>query len=316
MDEKEEYMEIFGLTAEEMETAGEGPESLPTGGAESDGGGSKSPVPGGDGASGPEDPEEPDGGAGETGGGEETPESAPPGGGAELDIARRQAEQARVDQIYAEIFAGQVSPFTGQPIRTEADFLAWKQEKGRRDAEAFRQNAQQQLQQAGVPADALKLLIDQSVEAHPAVRQAQQITEQAALERARVVEQQAKTVIAESLKTITAEFPEVKSLDDIARMPTAGRFNALVQQGIGLEDAFFLANRESIVQKQRAAARQAAVTAAQSKAGLNAGIGKGANGQALEVPADMVEAYREMMPDASMDEIRTEYAKYLKAGGR
>lgn len=311
MGEEEEYMETFGLTAEELAAAGP------------DGGGGGDTDPAADAAPGPEDREEPDGSSGrelppepglnESGG---TPEPSPQGEQANLELARRQAEQARVDQIYADIFAGQVSPFTGQPIRTEADFLAWRQEKDRRDAEAARRNTQQRLQQAGVPPDALRQMIDQSVAEHPLVQQARQLTERAALERARAVEQQAQTVIAESLKAIAAEFPEIRTLEDIGRMPTAGRFNELVQQGLGLEDAFFLANRSAITQKHRAAARQAAVTAAQSKAGLNAGVSGGPGGQAVEVPAEMAEAYREMMPGASMEEIRAEYAKYLKAAGR
>ena len=39
-------------------------------------------------------------------------------------------------------------------------------------------------------------------------------------------------------------------------------------------------------------------------------------GEAVEVPADMAESYREMMPGATDAEIRTAYAGYLKSIGK
>lgn len=219
------------------------------------------------------------------------------------------------DKIYADIFAGQVNPFTGKPITSEADYNAWRAEKARRDLQQQRRQTEQQLSQAGLPADALRQIISQEVEHHPAVQQARQATMQAAAQAARAAQERANAAIQKSLAAIGAEFPDIKSLDDIARMPTAPRFNELVQKGLGLEDAFFLANRQELDQRRRAASRQAAISAAQSKVHLNAGVA-GETADAVDVPADMAESYREMMPGATDAQIRKAYASYLKSIGR
>lgn len=132
-----------------------------------------------------------------------------------------------------------------------------------------------------------------------------------ALERARTVREQAGAAIAKSLQAISKEFPEVKTLEDIAKMPTAGRFNELVQRGATLEDAFWLANRQELDRRHRAASRQAAISAAQGKDHLSAGVGREAP-ETVEVPADLAESYREMMPGATDKEIRAAYARYLQ----
>ena len=231
------------------------------------------------------------------------------------DATRKTALQESRDKIYADIFAGQVNPFTGKPITSEADYNAWRAEKARRDLQQQRRQTEQQLSQAGLPADALRQIINQEVEHHPAVQQARQATMQAAAQAAKAAQERANAAIQKSLAAIAAEFPDIKSLDDIAKMPTAGRFNELVQKGLGLEDAFYLANRQELDQRRRAASRQAAINAAQSKAHLNAGVA-GETADAVDVPADMAESYREMMPGATDAEIRKAYASYLKSIGK
>ena len=231
------------------------------------------------------------------------------------EAARQAALQESRDKIYAEIFSGQVNPFTGKPIKTEADYKAWLAEKNRADAQQQRRKAEQQLAEAGLPADALRQIISQEVEHHPVVQQARQATMQAALQSARAVQQRAQASIQKSLTAIATEFPEIRTLEDIAGMPTAGRFNELVQKGLGLEDAFFLANRQELDQRRRAASRQAAINAAQGKRHLNAGVA-GETADAVDVPADMAESYREMMPGATDAQIRKAYASYLKSIGK
>lgn len=231
------------------------------------------------------------------------------------EAERRSALQASRDKIYADIFAGQVNPFTGKPITSEADYKAWLNEKSRRDTQQQRAQTERKLQDAGLPADDLRQIIRQEVENHPAVMQARQATMQAAAQAARAARERADAAIRKSLTAISAEFPEIKTLDDIAAMPTAGRFNELVQKGLGLEDAFYLANRQELDQRRRAASRQAAISAVRSKSHLNAGVA-GEAAEAVDVPADMAESYREMMPGATDAQIRKAYASYLKSIGK
>lgn len=218
------------------------------------------------------------------------------------DQARAAAEQARVDKVYADMFAGQVNPYTGRPILTEADFRAYQTER------AHRQQTEQ-LQQAGIQPETIRGIVDQQL--GPVREQLMQAQMQAAQEKARAVNQQAEQSIQASLRNISAVDPSIKTLEDIAAMPTAAKFNALVQKGIGLEDAFYLANRQAIDAKRAAAAKTAALNGAASRQHLNP-VSNGGGELPVEVPRGVVDAYRAMMPDATDAEIRKAYAEEMK----
>ncbi len=317
--EQDAVFEEFGLNPEAYKTSGEDAEG---GGAAAPDAGAGAAEEGGAPVPGSGTPAEESGAAAQEEAGEETRDGLLPNAEASeaalAEASRREkaaseaAVQARIDKIYADMFAGQVNPFTGQSIQTEADFRAYQQERERRQALEASRREEQALEEAGVQPDILRQLVDRQVAAHPAVQQAQQAVMAAARERAGMVHQAAEAAIAKSLQAIAAEFPEVKTMEDIAAMPTAGRFNELVQKGIPMEDAFFLANRQEIGKRQREASRQAAINAARGKDHLSAGIAGAAGAEAVEVPAGMAEAYREVMPGATDAEIRAAYAKYLK----
>lgn len=212
------------------------------------------------------------------------------------------AEQARRDQLFTELFAGQVSPYTGRPITTEAEYRAWR---------AQRDRAQQteQLQKAGIDPASIKGIVDR--ELAPMREKLQQAELAAMQERARAVNAKAQEAISASLRNISAMDPSVKSLEDIAALPTAPRFNELVQKGVGLEDAFYLANRQAIDTRRAAAAKAAALNGAANRRHLDP-VRDGSGKLPVEVPAEQAELFREMMPNASDEEIRTAYAAYLK----
>ena len=216
--------------------------------------------------------------------------------------ARAAAEQARVDKAYADMFAGQVNPYTGKPILTQADFQAYKAERERR------QQAEQ-LQQAGIDPGTIQGIVDQRLK--PLQDRLQQAELSAMQEKARAVNQQAEQSIQASLRNISAVDPSIKTLEDIAALPTAAKFNDLVQKGIGLEDAFYLANRQAIDAKRAAAAKAAALNGAASRQHLNP-VQNGGGELPVEVPQGVVDAYRAMMPDATDAEIRKAYAEEIK----
>lgn len=216
--------------------------------------------------------------------------------------ARAAAEQARVDKVYADMFRGQVNPYTGRPILTESDFQAYQTER------ANRQQAEQ-LQQAGIQPETIRGIVDQQL--GPVKEQLMRAQMQAAQEKARAVNQKAEMSIQTALRNISAVDPGIKTLDDIAKMPTAAKFNALVQKGIGLEDAFYLANRQAIDAKRAAAAKTAALNGAASRQHLNP-VSNGGGELPVEVPRGVVDAYRAMMPDATDAEIRKAYAEEMK----
>lgn len=216
--------------------------------------------------------------------------------------ARRAAEQQRVDKIYADMFAGQTNPFTGKPITTEAEYRAYQVEKERR------QQAEQ-LQKAGIQPETIRNMVDQQL--GPVKEQLMKAQMQAAQERARAVNQQAQEAIGAAVKNISATWPEIKSLEDITALPTRDEFNRLVQLGNTVEEAFYLANRKEIEARKIAAAKTAAVHGVAGKQHLNP-VPAGGGNEPVEVPADMRDAYREMMPNATDAEIKAAYTKYLK----
>lgn len=220
------------------------------------------------------------------------------------EAARAAAFQARIDKVYADLFAGQTDPFTHKPITNEAEFRAYQ-------AAQDRQNEEKALEDAGIKPEVLEQLVDRRVSQHPDIRKAQEALAAAEAERIRAIEQQAQEAIGTQLKAIQAVNPAIKSLDDIASLPTAPAFNRYVQQGLGLEDAYYLANRAEIEGKKTAAAKQAAINQTRSKGHLDSGAGGAAN--AVVVPPEEVALYRAMMPNATDEEIRKDWVKFQKA---
>lgn len=218
------------------------------------------------------------------------------------DQERRQAEQRRVDKVYADMFAGQVDPYTGKPITTEAEYRAYQAERARREQE-------QQLRKAGIQPETIQSIVDQQLS--PVKEQLMRANMQAAQERARAINEQAQEAIGAFVKGLSAEWPEIKSMDDIARMETAQEFNEYVQLGLPMEKAFYLANSKEIEARKIAAAKAAALNGVAGKSHLNP-LPAGGGSEPVEVPAAMRESYREIMPDATDEEIRKAYAKYLK----
>ena len=318
---REDYAEAFGLTEEEraaweaQDCAQEGQEGPEAGTDTQDAQ---------EGAEGRQEPqEEPEGGegagdAGEGGGAQDGAQGRremPPEERhrqaearrarerADQERAAQEAAQARVDEVYRTMFAGQTNPYTGQPIQSEADYRAWQAEKQRRDSE-------EQLRAAGIDPATLQGAVDRQMQ--PLRQELELARMETMRERARRAQESAQATIREQLELIARLDPTVKSMEDIAAMPTAEAFRGYVAKGLGLEEAFYMANRKAIEERKLTAARAAGVSAAASKGHL-APIGGGGQGETVEVPAEEKALYREMMPEATDAEILAAYKQYLKS---
>ena len=218
----------------------------------------------------------------------------------ELEAQRQASEaaaQARVDRIYADMFRGQSNPYTGQPIRSEADYRAYQ--------EADRQARQTaQLQQAGIDPDTVRGMVDEAV--RPLRQQVQRQELTAIQEQARAVNDRARETIRQGVETIRQLYgAEVGGVEDIAAMPTGPQFNAYVQKGLSIEEAYYLANRREID------ARQAGINRASGKGHL-AGMPAAAGESLYQPTAEEKAAYREFLPDATDAEIARAYGAYRK----
>lgn len=213
------------------------------------------------------------------------------------------AAQARIDAIYEDIFRGQMNPHTGQPIRSEADYVAYRQaEREQQRSEALRG--------AGVDPEALKGMVEEAVK--PLREQVQKQSLTGMSEMAKTVNRQAEAVIRQSVENIRAQYgAEVQSVQDILALPTGRAFSEYVKKGLSLEDAYYLANRESADKHRMAAAKQAGINQAAGKRHMRSPE-RAAGELPYTATAEEAAAYREMMPEATDAEINAAYAAYHK----
>lgn len=217
--------------------------------------------------------------------------------------AAEAAAQARVDRIYADMFHGQNNPYTGQPIRSEADYRAYQEadRQARRTA---------QLQSAGIDPETVRGMVDEAV--RPLRQQVQRQELASIREQAKAVNDRAQETIRQGVETIRQLYgAEVGSLEDIAAMPTGPQFNAYVQKGLSIEEAYYLANRKDIDTRRLGAARQAGINRASGKGHL-AGMPAAAGESPYQPTEAEKEAYRAFMPDATDAEIAKAYGAYRK----
>ena len=216
-----------------------------------------------------------------------------------------QAEQGKTNATLADIFAraGLKNSITGQPITSLEEFNDW-----------HRQYTDSQLQRdlkAGkLTAEGLNQLIEQ----HPAVKQAQELVQQNAEAQKQRSQAADRTRIEGELAEIAKLNPEIKTVADLLSMPTAAQFKGYVDKGYSFLDAFKLANMETLAQAKAQRAREAAQANNRGKQHLEAtGNSRGAG--AVPVPSGQMAIFRRMMPNASEAEIQKFYNKYLSRQG-
>ena len=223
--------------------------------------------------------------------------------------ARRKAEQQRDEAIAEErrksqrqmdeMVAGMglVNPYNNQPIRTKAEYDAYK-------AEHDKQQRMTVAKKAGMTEEEFGRFVQEL----PEVRQAQEATRQAQ-------EAQAQQRIAAEIAEIAKLDPEVKSLGDLAKMEDYPKLYRMVERGLSLSEAYKLLRFDTIRQTDRAQGtavqRQAAINAA-GKSHLTGSKPRGAG--AVPVPADVKAQYRMFMPDATDAEIAAHYNRSRKGG--
>ena len=214
-----------------------------------------------------------------------------------MQAAIRAEAQKQIDAFVEREFAGVVNPFTKAPIRTQADLQAYRQ--------AFQEEQnRQQLQEMGVS----KEMLDNYIQNHPAMRQAQQVIRQQQ-------QVQADAFMENEFKALKREFPDCGFDSPRALHATEAGKKALQMwvntPGVTLADAYAATHRAEISKRQSAAVKQAAMNEMSSKGHLKQTKVSGAKGGA-EMPADVLKGYREIFRDATDEEIRAMWEKNQK----
>ena len=211
----------------------------------------------------------------------------------ELEAARK--AQAEVDALYAKQFGNYTNPETGQPIRSARDY-----------SEAMmaqeRLQARQKLQENNIDPS----LIDSLIANSPVVRQAE--AQMAELTNIRA-QQEVEKDIAEVLKLD----PTLTSKDAIMNDPSFPLVLEKVQAGMRLVDAYKLVNFDRLSSSKTAAARQAVVNQVKGQAHLSNAPGLTANDTMDDIPAAMLETFRDRFPEKTDKELKALYNQTLKA---
>ena len=209
--------------------------------------------------------------------------------------ARRKAEaefkkkQELRDAEYARRFGQYVNPETGQPIRSEADYLeAW-------DAQE-RVNAKKELETAGVNPQTIERLVENS----PRMRQAEQML--AEFERQRI-EQSIMADVSELNKLD----PTITSLDTVPREVI--EFGQ--QNNMNLVNAYKVLNFGNVSAQQTQAIQQRTINSIAGKAHLAPTNGVVQNDNLTPIPADELAIWKTYYPGLSEAELTKKYNKTL-----
>lgn len=211
-------------------------------------------------------------------------------------------ERERSKGEWASFFAkaNLKNTLTGQPITTREEFNSWHEaysaKKLERDLKAGK------LTQEGLNA---------AISENPTIKKLQENMEREAETAKRNSAAEARARIDAELKEIHELDPSINTTADLLKMPNAKEFYEYVRKGNSFVDAFYLVNRKKMAEQTAEAAKQQAMNAARSKDHLNAtGNSRGAGGSSI--PAEEMEIYKLLNPDATNEEIQAYHNKRRK----
>ena len=216
--------------------------------------------------------------------------------------ARRVAEanarkaQKAIDDDFARRFSGYTNPETGQPIRSQADYLAALDAQDRMKARA-------QLQQQGVDPSILDNAISNAIANNPAIRQAEAVMQQAKQEHT-------FGEIGADVAMLHQLDPSINTVFDVP--PDVVNIVLQSNGNIRLVDAYKIANYGKVSQTQQAAIKQQAINQAKGKQHLSPVNGVSTPDEGVEIPESELAIWKEAFPDASKAELRKKYNQTLQ----
>ena len=196
---------------------------------------------------------------------------------------------------------GMVNPYTGQMIKTKAEYDAYATAKAGEAKKNF-------LEQSGITEAQYQQMIQSLPEVQEALR-AKAESERAAAEYRAA---QAKSRLDEQMKEVTKLDPEIKSIDDLSKMENYDTFYALVKKGNSFADAYRLANFDKLVERSNAAEKQRVLNASAGKQHMTTVSSSQSSGLDA-VPPETREIYRTMFPDMNDEQIAKEFARFTKS---
>ena len=228
------------------------------------------------------------------------PQTQSPETNAAFANMRRQLEAANrriadTDAMFARQFGKYTNPETGQPIRSAQDYYEAM-------AAQERMNAREQMQQNGIDPNVIDNLIANS----PAVRQAQAVT-------AELNNYRAQQKLEADYKEILAFDPSLNGVEDILNDPSMPLMAEKVAQGMSLVDAYKIVNFNKVFNSKEAAVKQQTINQVKGKNHLSTGAAVNVSSDLEDIPADMLEDFKDRFPEKSPKELKALYNQVLKA---
>lgn len=211
-----------------------------------------------------------------------------------------QAEKDRIAAEQAQFFrdANLKNTFTGKPITNMQEFREWKTEFDAKKTE-----------QAVKTGKMTPEVLNDMISRHPVVQKAQSVIDQAELAAKQQREAADKARLDGELAEIRKLNPDIKTVADLLQSPCAEAFRANIKKGMGLYDAYRLADFDRLTAAKAEVARQQALNQSRGKDHLNP-VGMGRGPGTVNVPADQMRYFRSLMPDKTDAEIQAFYNKH------
>ena len=224
-----------------------------------------------------------------------------------VERARTEERQAVMAEVEKRIARMQMNdPYAGKVVSNLDDLESYHSHlSGEKEKEIV-----DELMEYGFDEGRIKEIVDTLVAARPEVRQAGE-----AMERLNKLEEKAQqehlnNIFESELEKIREIDPTIRTAEDLFASENEAAMTALIKKNYSISDAYFIANREKLMERAASAGAQQTRNNAANKGHLNSSSPHGTGG--ITVPEDVMSEFRLINPNASDDEIRGFYQRDLK----
>lgn len=211
----------------------------------------------------------------------------------ELENAKKR--EAELNRMFVDQFGKYNNPETGKPVDSAYGYM-----------EAFRAQQKLEMQEQLKQSNIDPQIIDRMIADSPAVRAAEAAT-------AELNEIKAQQKLEQDIKEVLTLDPTLTSAEDLYKDPKLNEIIEKVGAGFSLVDAYKLVNFDRLTGAKMEAAKQAAVNQVKAKNHLATGSSLDVGDSGEDIPANMIEMYKESFPDYSMAQLKALYNKAISA---
>ena len=224
-----------------------------------------------------------------------------------VERARNEERQAVMAEVEKRIARMQMNdPYAGKVVSNLDDLESYHSHlSGEKEKEIV-----EELKEYGFEESRINEIINTLVANRPEVRQAGE-----AMERLNKLEEKAQqehlnNIFESELDKIREIDTTIRNAEDLFASENEAAMTELIKKNYSISDAYFIANREKLMERAASAGAQQTRNNAANKGHLNAISPHGTGG--ITVPEDVMSEFRLINPNASDDEIRAFYQRDLK----